>query len=237
MDADTLVTGLAIDHFHRFSAGTQSLGGLTAPWNTFAVWNVEMLGRTGFLPISDGVSASASWAILLNLKTGSHLPAYPTTPLLSLSLPLFLFYPFPLFFVVIKFRCSPKHSRSRVGTTPTRDGKVPPLDEEDAGVEEVAAIALLQTLFPGRTEAKLVRIDADSYSWDVDFSCPKRQEQHVQKMHSKMLRPKYAEHCALARWFSLMMQNLSLLPPPTHTHRPIHSLTHHTLTPPVACFI
>lgn len=55
----------------------------------------------------------------------------------------------------------------------------------------MAAIALLQTLFPGRAEAKLVRIDPDSYTWDVDFSCPKRQEQHVQKMHSKMLRPKY----------------------------------------------
>ena len=77
MDANTLVTGLAIDHFHRFKPGRQPLGGLTAPWNTFAVWNVEMLGRTGFLPISDGV------------RTHHFLNLYMLFVVCSLSLSLF----------------------------------------------------------------------------------------------------------------------------------------------------
>lgn len=119
MDSKTLVSGLAIDSCHRFVCGRQPLSGLTAPWNTFALWNVDILGRTGFLPISDGV---------------------------------------------------------------------PPLEEVDAGVEEVAAIALLQTLFPS-SEAKLVRISPDLYSWDIDFKCPKRIETHHRKMHSKLVRP------------------------------------------------
>jgi len=120
MNDVTLVSGLAIDSCHRFEPGRQPLGGLTAPWNTFAIWNVKLLGRTGFLPISDGV---------------------------------------------------------------------PPLGENDAGVEEVAAIALLQTLFPGKSEAKLIRLNEAFYSWDIDFKCPKRQQQHHAKMHSKMMRP------------------------------------------------
>lgn len=120
MDAHTLVVGLAMDDAHVFLPGHNHLTGLTSPWNTFAIWNVSKLGRTGFLPISDGV---------------------------------------------------------------------PPLSDADAGVEEVAAIALLQMLFPHAAAAKLVRLDPTCYTWDVDFRCATRQRLHRHKMRSKYIRP------------------------------------------------
>jgi hypothetical protein len=42
---------------HDFSEGVKSLRGRTCPWNTFAVWDMDYLSRTGFLLISDGVEA------------------------------------------------------------------------------------------------------------------------------------------------------------------------------------
>lgn len=120
MDDDTLVAGLAMEDAHVFVPGWNRLTGLTSPWNTFAIWNVTKLGRTGFLPISDGVH---------------------------------------------------------------------PLSPNDAGVEEVAAIALLQMLFPHTATAKLVRLPKSCYTWDVDFRCKSRQKVHHRKMQSKLLRP------------------------------------------------
>lgn len=122
MDDKTLVVGLALEHSHRFSEGVQPLTGLTCPWNTFAVWNVEKLGRTGFLPISDGV---------------------------------------------------------------------PPLSPEAAGVEELAAIALIQMLFPKNAAAKLVKLHSSLYSWDINFKCEARLALHRKKMQSKLDRPKH----------------------------------------------
>lgn len=121
MDDKTLVVGLALEHSHRFSEGVQPLTGLTCPWNTFAVWNVEKLGRTGFLPISDGV---------------------------------------------------------------------PPLTPEAAGVEELAAIALIQMLFPMNAAAKLLKVHSSLYSWDINFKCEARLALHQKKMKSKLDRPK-----------------------------------------------
>ena len=40
---------------HDFSKGVHTLRGRTCPWNTFAIWDVDYLSRTGFLLISDGV--------------------------------------------------------------------------------------------------------------------------------------------------------------------------------------
>ena len=121
MDDKTLVVGLALEHSHRFCEGVQPLTGLTCPWNTFAVWNVEKLGRTGFLPISDGV---------------------------------------------------------------------PPLTPEAAGVEELAAIALIQMLFPMNAAAKLLKVHSSLYSWDINFKCEARLALHQKKMKSKLDRPK-----------------------------------------------
>lgn len=121
MDDKTLVAGLALEHSHRFCEGVQPLTGLTCPWNTFAVWNVEKLGRTGFLPISDGV---------------------------------------------------------------------PPLTPEAAGVEELAAIALIQMLFPMNAAAKLLKVHSSLYSWDINFKCEARLALHQKKMKSKLDRPK-----------------------------------------------
>lgn len=57
-----------------------------------------------------------------------------------------------------------------------------------AGVEEVSAIALLQSLLgPERAKAKLVPLP--DIVWDQTFKDPERQKWHLRKMESKMERP------------------------------------------------
>ncbi|KAJ3115062.1 hypothetical protein HDU96_001226, partial [Phlyctochytrium bullatum] len=58
MDEDTLVVGKCLEG-HDFRAGeapstTVELNGVTTPWNTLAVWDVEKLALTGFLMVAEG---------------------------------------------------------------------------------------------------------------------------------------------------------------------------------------
>lgn len=52
-DHNVLVCGKALSH--KFQEGLNELNGMTCPWNTCAVWNVNHLVKTGFLLISDGL--------------------------------------------------------------------------------------------------------------------------------------------------------------------------------------
>jgi hypothetical protein len=61
--AATLVAGLCFSPGHEFSVGEHPLSGLTAPWNTCALWNAQNLARTGFLAISDGLVANVAGGI------------------------------------------------------------------------------------------------------------------------------------------------------------------------------
>jgi hypothetical protein len=58
----------------------------------------------------------------------------------------------------------------------------------EGGVEEVAAIALLQRLLPGRACAKLVRLEG--VEWRTTWTDPARREWHERKMLSKLTRPR-----------------------------------------------
>ena len=58
---------------------------------------------------------------------------------------------------------------------------------KSAGVEECAAIAMLQKLFP-KSEARLVKIDG--IEWEDKFQDEERQKWHDEKMKSKVERPK-----------------------------------------------
>ena len=53
--ATQLVVGASLQG-HEFSSSflATTLSGCTSPWNTLAMWNINKLLRTGFLPISDG---------------------------------------------------------------------------------------------------------------------------------------------------------------------------------------
>jgi hypothetical protein len=79
---------------------------------------------------------------------------------------------------------------SRTGFPPIADGYCAGFSGKDGGVEEVAAIALLQTLFPGKAKAKLVQVPIASVSWTIDFGDDVgRQVWHKAKMESKLARP------------------------------------------------
>ena len=54
MDNKTLLAGKALNGHEFESCRKVAIGGLTCPWNTFAIWNIEYLSRTGFLMVSDG---------------------------------------------------------------------------------------------------------------------------------------------------------------------------------------
>lgn len=43
---------------HEFTEGINILTGRSCPWNTFALWNVDHLARTGFPMIGDGVASN-----------------------------------------------------------------------------------------------------------------------------------------------------------------------------------
>jgi hypothetical protein len=62
-------------------------------------------------------------------------------------------------------------------------------DRADGGVEEVAAIALLQLVHPARSRAELCKVPG--LAWDVASFAgdPARLEWHARKMASKVSRP------------------------------------------------
>jgi len=75
---DTLVAGARFSE-HEFSKGEVVGNGLTVPWNTFALWNLKLLGRIGFPLVGDAafdqrqagveeVSAIALYQKLLGVK-------------------------------------------------------------------------------------------------------------------------------------------------------------------------
>ncbi len=51
-DPEALVIGPEMDG-HQFEYGRQILRGRTSPWNTFAIWSIEILALTGFPMIGD----------------------------------------------------------------------------------------------------------------------------------------------------------------------------------------
>ncbi len=49
---DTLVVGARLTPDHGGSPGVKPIDGLTTPWNTLALWNLDKLHNTGFLEVS-----------------------------------------------------------------------------------------------------------------------------------------------------------------------------------------
>jgi hypothetical protein len=68
------------------------------------------------------------------------------------------------------------------------DGLLTSIGEQNfAGIEEVAATALLQSIFPDTCKSKLVKLDG--VCWDQAFDDdPKRKQWHEEKMQSKLER-------------------------------------------------
>ncbi|TPX30581.1 hypothetical protein SmJEL517_g05885 [Synchytrium microbalum] len=118
LSEDTLVVGKCFKD-HRFQPPSQPLDGVTAPWNTLAIWSVKKLALTGFLLVAEGFHDVAG------------------------------------------------------------------------GVEEVSVIALLQTILPDSSKAKLIRMKQDAIGdgWITDWTDAGRKEWHTQKMASKLSRP------------------------------------------------
>ncbi|TPX49966.1 hypothetical protein SeMB42_g00568 [Synchytrium endobioticum] len=54
LDEDTLVVGKCFKD-HQFQCGPRVLNGVTAPWNTLALWSVKKLALTGFLLVAEGL--------------------------------------------------------------------------------------------------------------------------------------------------------------------------------------
>ncbi|OQW92032.1 MAG: hypothetical protein BWK78_02875 [Thiotrichaceae bacterium IS1] len=54
LDQNTLVVGAKMTAKHAKHSGWQKLTGDSCPWNTLALWDVQKLGITGFLPLSSG---------------------------------------------------------------------------------------------------------------------------------------------------------------------------------------
>lgn len=52
---DTLVVGVRINEDHAVNMGSLPLDSNNSPWNTMALWNLEKLGKTGFLMVSSGL--------------------------------------------------------------------------------------------------------------------------------------------------------------------------------------
>jgi len=138
-ETKTLVAGVAFPGLHAFDAGASRpspaegvatkrvpLSGLTSPWNTLALWRVDLVGLVGFPPVADGI----------------------------------------------------------------------PSEGVRAGVEEVTAITLLQTLCSeSKAGAKLVRLNDDDASLFTDFRASRdgaehegRSAWHADKMRSKLSR-------------------------------------------------
>lgn len=58
-----LVAGASLEHSHEFAVGRKPLNGLNTPWNTFAIWHIDTLAKTGFLAVSDGIAGPTGAAI------------------------------------------------------------------------------------------------------------------------------------------------------------------------------
>ena len=72
--------------------------------------------------------------------------------------------------------------------------------EGAAGVEEVAAIAMIQNLL-GEEEAKAKLMQLPDVSWDEQFDDDERREWHEKKMQSKIERPaRHLELTGLSGW-------------------------------------
>jgi hypothetical protein len=60
LGGDTLVVGARLAPDHGGTAGVKPIDGLTTPWNTLALWNLDKLHQTGFLEVSsellDGIA-------------------------------------------------------------------------------------------------------------------------------------------------------------------------------------
>lgn len=52
---DTLVVGVAFPGQHEYNKGENALTGVTSPWNTAALWNLDKLALTGFPLVSEGL--------------------------------------------------------------------------------------------------------------------------------------------------------------------------------------
>lgn len=52
---DTLVVGARLTPEHGGTPGVKPIDGLTTPWNTLALWNLDKLSKTGFVEASSGV--------------------------------------------------------------------------------------------------------------------------------------------------------------------------------------
>ncbi len=52
---DTLVVGARMHTDHGVQNGNAPIEAFNSPWNTMALWNLNMLGITGFLTVSSGV--------------------------------------------------------------------------------------------------------------------------------------------------------------------------------------
>mmetsp|Transcript_18813 Transcript_18813/g.24815 ORF Transcript_18813/g.24815 Transcript_18813/m.24815 type:complete len:321 (+) Transcript_18813:34-996(+) len=111
---DDLVVGAALPG-HDFRPGVQELNGRTTPWNTLALWSVDKLALTGFLPVAEGLHEGL-----------------------------------------------------------------------DAGVEEVTAISLLQSIRPKSSNAKLIKMP--QIEWETKWKDPERKRWHQKKMASKISR-------------------------------------------------
>lgn len=77
MNEDTLVVGATLPgHAHRGNGTEVALEGLTCPWNTLAIWNVEKLWRTSFLSIAKaGMEEVAVVAVQQKLYGKEHAKA------------------------------------------------------------------------------------------------------------------------------------------------------------------
>ncbi|KAJ6468077.1 hypothetical protein C8R47DRAFT_1151706 [Mycena vitilis] len=83
-ETDTLVIGKTLDP-HTFKSGESNpvlevqLTGLTSPWNTFAVWDLNKLAKTGFLAVSDTNTAPGQSAIEEVPTISLHQLLFPTS--------------------------------------------------------------------------------------------------------------------------------------------------------------
>ena len=55
LKSDTLVVGGKMSSIHGGKPGTKVICGMTSPWNTLDLWNLQKLNVTGFLKVSSGI--------------------------------------------------------------------------------------------------------------------------------------------------------------------------------------
>ncbi|KII93491.1 hypothetical protein PLICRDRAFT_171236 [Plicaturopsis crispa FD-325 SS-3] len=75
----TLVVGQAMKQHTFAGEGTHDLTGLTAPWNTCAIWNLPQLARTGFPCVADTNTPPGNSAIEEVPAIALHQLLFPET--------------------------------------------------------------------------------------------------------------------------------------------------------------